>query len=56
MTDDSGETVVISGRHALPDSFVTVAGLGSAVVVSDNLDREALNEDNITAFVKIIAV
>ena len=56
MTDESGETVVISGSHAQPDSFVPVAGLGSAVVVRDNLDSEALNEDNITAFVKIIAV
>ena len=56
MTDESGETVVISGRNAHPSSFVPVAGLGSAVVFRDNLDREALNEDNITAFVTGVTV
>ena len=56
MTDESGETVVISGRHAQPDDIVPGAGLGSAVVVRDNLDREALNEDNITAFVTSVKV
>ena len=56
MTDESGETVVISGRHEQPESFVPVAGLGSAVVVRDNLDREALNEDNITAFITSVTV
>ena len=56
MTDESGETIVISGRYAQPDNFVPVAGLGSAVVVRDNLDREALNEDNITAFITSVTV
>ena len=56
MTDESGETVVISGRHEQPESVVPVAGLGSAVVVRDNLDREALNEDNITAFITRVTV
>jgi len=56
MDESGGENVVISGRNAQPESFVPVAGLNSAVVVRDNLDREALNEDNITAFITSVTV
>ena len=53
MTDDSGSAVVISGHLALADNFVPVADFGSADVVRDNLEREALNEENITRLVKL---
>ena len=48
MTDDSA--VVVSGHLAMSGNFVPAAGFGTAdVVVRDNLEREALNEENITA-------
>ena len=55
MTEDSaGRAVVISGHLAMSGNFVPVVGFGSADdVVRDNLEREALSEENITALVKL---
>ena len=54
MTEDSGRAVVISGHLAMSSNFVPVVGFGSADdVVRDNLEREALSEENITAPVNL---